>query len=111
MSADDAVNKPKFHHQWLPDRVDVEKGFPMILREQLKKMGYTPALRGQKTTLKQECINDECLASEFDNIFFDVSKINLVSSGIIEFYSSYENLKDARRISDHVPITFQFSLK
>lgn len=41
MSADDAVNKPKFHHQWLPDRVDVEKGFSMILREQLKKMGYT----------------------------------------------------------------------
>ena len=26
MNADDAVNKPKFHHQWLPDTVEIEKG-------------------------------------------------------------------------------------
>ncbi len=41
MSSNDAVNKPKFHHQWLPDRIDVEKGFPINIREQLTKMGYT----------------------------------------------------------------------
>ena len=28
MSAADAVNLPKFHHQWLPDRIDVEENFP-----------------------------------------------------------------------------------
>ena len=77
----------------------------------LKKMGYAPSLIAQKTSLKQECKENECLASEFDNIFFDLSKINMVSSGIIKFYSSYANLKDARNISDHVPITFQFFLK
>ena len=27
MNAADAVNKPKFHHQWLPDTVMIEKGF------------------------------------------------------------------------------------
>ena len=31
MSVSDAVNKPKFHHQWLPDILYVEKGFPKPL--------------------------------------------------------------------------------
>jgi gamma-glutamyltranspeptidase/glutathione hydrolase len=40
MSTEDAVNKPKFHHQWLPDTLDVEKGFPIDVQDNLKKMGY-----------------------------------------------------------------------
>lgn len=40
MSAEDAVNKPKFHHQWLPDEVSVEKDFPETVKTQLKAMGY-----------------------------------------------------------------------
>ncbi len=40
MSTEDAVNKPKFHHQWLPDTLKVEKGFPSITQEALLKMGY-----------------------------------------------------------------------
>jgi gamma-glutamyltranspeptidase / glutathione hydrolase len=46
MSTEDAVNKPKFHHQWLPDELQVEKDFPMPLRDSLKKMGYTIVSRG-----------------------------------------------------------------
>jgi gamma-glutamyltranspeptidase / glutathione hydrolase len=41
MSTEDAVYKPKFHHQWLPDTLDVEKGFPQNVRDGLQKMGYT----------------------------------------------------------------------
>lgn len=40
MTPEDAVNKPKFHHQWLPDQIDVEKGFPADVRQQLETMGY-----------------------------------------------------------------------
>lgn len=40
MSADDAVNKPKFHHQWLPDTLYVEKDFSQDVRGQLEQMGY-----------------------------------------------------------------------
>jgi gamma-glutamyltranspeptidase/glutathione hydrolase len=40
MTAFDAVNKPKFHHQWLPDEVRVEKDFPMEVRKGLEAMGY-----------------------------------------------------------------------
>jgi gamma-glutamyltranspeptidase/glutathione hydrolase len=46
MNADDAVNKPKFHHQWLPDMVLVEKDFPGDVKEQLKAMGYDVKERG-----------------------------------------------------------------
>ncbi|ANH83756.1 gamma-glutamyltransferase [Niabella ginsenosidivorans] len=47
MTTSDAVNQPKFHHQWLPDRIDIEKGFPEETAEGLKKMGYTLYQRGQ----------------------------------------------------------------
>ena len=40
MSTEEAVNKPKFHHQWLPDKIYVEKGFPAGTRQELIKMGY-----------------------------------------------------------------------
>jgi gamma-glutamyltranspeptidase/glutathione hydrolase len=40
MSTEDAVWKPKFHHQWLPDNVDLEKGFPDNTRKALEGMGY-----------------------------------------------------------------------
>jgi gamma-glutamyltranspeptidase / glutathione hydrolase len=46
MTAADAVNKPKFHHQWLPDVIFVEKTFPQNVREQLEAMGYKLMERG-----------------------------------------------------------------
>ncbi|WP_231401955.1 gamma-glutamyltransferase [Panacibacter microcysteis] len=41
MNAADAVNKPKFHHQWLPDNVMVENNFAAATKTALEKMGYT----------------------------------------------------------------------
>lgn len=46
LSTDDAVNKPKFHHQWLPDEVSIERNFPSTIKEGLIKMGYTISERG-----------------------------------------------------------------
>ncbi len=46
LSANDAVNKPKFHMQWLPDLLYVEKEFPATLQAALQKMGYTVQQRG-----------------------------------------------------------------
>ena len=46
MNADDAVNKPKFHHQWLPDAVMVEKDFDAETKKQLQLMGYKLTERG-----------------------------------------------------------------
>ena len=41
MNASDAINKPKFHHQWLPDEVLVEKDFDAAVIKKLQAMGYT----------------------------------------------------------------------
>jgi gamma-glutamyltranspeptidase / glutathione hydrolase len=46
LSPADAVNKPKFHHQWLPDVIFVEKDFPKSVRDELTAMGYTIQERG-----------------------------------------------------------------
>lgn len=46
MDADDAINKPKFHHQWLPDIISVEKDFPKAVNKQLEAMGYTIKEKG-----------------------------------------------------------------
>lgn len=46
LSTEDALYKPKFHHQWLPDLIDVEKGFPLTVRQELERMGYTIKERG-----------------------------------------------------------------
>ncbi len=75
----------------------------------LKKMGYLPILVNQKTSLKKECVNGDCLASEFDNIFYN-TKIKKLNSGILPFYKNFNSLKEARMISDHIPIWFEFSL-
>jgi gamma-glutamyltranspeptidase / glutathione hydrolase len=40
MNASDAINKPKFHHQWMPDIVSVEKNFDANVKKQLIEMGY-----------------------------------------------------------------------
>jgi len=46
MSTEDAVWKPKFHHQWLPDSVYLEKGFPSSTKTALTQMGYNTSNRG-----------------------------------------------------------------
>jgi len=41
-----AVNAPKFHHQWLPETVSVEKRFPKSVRQKLEDKNYTVTERG-----------------------------------------------------------------
>jgi len=76
----------------------------------LKKMGYKSILVNQKTSLKQTVKNGKYLASEYDNIFYNTSKIKRIDKGVISFYKNFGSLKEARMISDHIPIWFEFSL-
>ena len=75
----------------------------------LRKMGYKPILINQKTSLKKKSKNGQYLASEFDNIFYN-QKVKNINNGVIHFYKNFTTLKDARVISDHIPIWFEFSL-
>ena len=76
----------------------------------LRKMGFTSALVNQKTSLKRSRKNGECLASEFDNMYFSKSKIKKLHAGVVLFYEKFSTLKEARTISDHCPIWMEFSL-
>ncbi len=40
MTAAQAVNNPKFHHQWLPDEVTIEPAFSLIAKQVLTAKGY-----------------------------------------------------------------------
>jgi gamma-glutamyltranspeptidase / glutathione hydrolase len=46
MNTVDAVNKPKFHHQWLPDVIFIEKDFDAATKTQLELLGYKINVRG-----------------------------------------------------------------
>lgn len=76
----------------------------------LRNTGFESALVKQKTTLKRSCKNGQCLASEFDNMYYFKSKINKINSGIILFYEKFPSLKEAHSVSDHCPIWMEFSL-
>jgi len=77
----------------------------------LKAAGFLPAFTGKKTTLKTKCIGDNCLASEYDNIFYDQKRVQMKSSGTVEFHRSFSDVLAARRISDHLPVYLNFILR
>ena len=76
----------------------------------LRKMGYQSILVGQKTSLKQKYKNNNYLASEYDNMYYKTSRIKSINKGVLSFYKDFNTLKEARKVSDHIPIWFEFSL-
>ena len=74
----------------------------------LKKMGFLPAFINQKTSLKKDCLGEECLSNEFDNIFYNLEKLKLVSSEVIHFYRFLSSMQETNLISDHLPIVSRF---
>jgi len=76
----------------------------------LKKMGYRPVFINQKTTLSTNCKDEDCLASPFDNIFYQVNKIKIKEKDVNMFHRDFTSLKAAQKISDHIPIWILFDL-
>jgi gamma-glutamyltranspeptidase/glutathione hydrolase len=46
MNAQAAINAPRFHHQWLPDVILMEKDFPASMESALNAQGYQTRRRG-----------------------------------------------------------------
>ena len=46
MDAQSAINAPRFHHQWLPDYILMEKLFPPEMEEKMKARGYEVKRKG-----------------------------------------------------------------
>lgn len=75
----------------------------------LKKLGYQTAITNQKTTLKWDCDRADYLNYPIDNIFYS-NGIHKVEGGVIDFVRACEELKNARKLSDHLPIFLKFRL-
>jgi len=58
MNVQDAVNWPRFHHQWLPDELRLEPGYSPDTIALLEQRGYT---------VKRINSQGECAAIRFDN--------------------------------------------
>jgi gamma-glutamyltranspeptidase / glutathione hydrolase len=46
MDAQAAINAPRFHHQWMPDRILMEQQFPASLEQGLNAIGHATKRRG-----------------------------------------------------------------
>ncbi len=76
----------------------------------LKSIRFLPVFTKQKTSLRTKCVKNDCLASEYDNIFCNRSHIRILNSGVIYFYKSFSSIKDAYKVSDHIPVYMKFSV-
>ena len=77
----------------------------------LLKRNIKPALKGQKTSLKMK-LNEkgEHLASEYDNILYESDEIEIEETGVNDFSLKFSTLKEARMISDHIPVWGNFKV-
>jgi gamma-glutamyltranspeptidase / glutathione hydrolase len=46
MNAQAAINAPRFHHQWLPDEIVLEKEFPLAFEQALNARGHATRRAG-----------------------------------------------------------------
>lgn len=67
LSVKESINRPFFHHQWKPDQVDVEKGFPKATMEKMKAMGYTFQWREFAAGMEVIKVDDEGIEAVGDS--------------------------------------------
>lgn len=70
----------------------------------LKNLGFKPALSNTRTTIKMEAQENEKFAHEYDNFICEKEVITILKSGRIDFTSDFKNLQEARKVSDHLPV-------
>ncbi len=73
---------------------------------ELRALGYAHVLNDQPTSLRRKRRDgpNGHLANEYDNIFYESAPLRSHRAGIVDFTTSFETLRDARRISDHLPV-------
>jgi len=76
---------------------------------QLYQGNFTAAIEHQKTTLKQKCKKGVYRNYAIDNVFLS-EDITIKKGRVIDFVKGCSNLEEARKISDHLPISVFFVL-
>tara|TARA_R110002020_G_scaffold312101_1_gene527576 strand:+ start:6947 stop:7759 length:813 start_codon:yes stop_codon:yes gene_type:complete len=75
----------------------------------LRSLGYRAAVTNKRTTLKHNCDGNNYLNYAIDNIFFS-KHITKRAGVVMDFVRVCDHLEKARTLSDHLPVSLQFSL-
>jgi endonuclease/exonuclease/phosphatase family metal-dependent hydrolase len=72
----------------------------------LRRLGYRAVLDDQPTSLgrTRDPGPNGHLASEYDNIFVATGPLRAARGGVIDFTDRFSSLKEARSLSDHLPV-------
>ena len=74
----------------------------------LRTAGLRPVIVDQRTSIRMKIGQDgRHLANEYDNIFYEAGPLQAARAGIIDFTGEFATLKEARTISDHLPVYMQ----
>lgn len=77
--------------------------------DKLKALGFTAAVSDKKTTLKRACNKNNYLNHAIDNVFYS-GQIKKLEAEAIDFVRFCEDLTEARKLSDHLPVSLLFKL-
>jgi len=106
--ADENVLLDQLHRRYPDDHLlvmgDFNLGQDHEAFDGLKAAGYRPVLVDQRTSLRMRRRDGQHLANEYDNIFYEAAPLRAAQSGVIDFTSDFSTLKQARTISDHLPV-------
>ena len=106
--ADENVLLNQLHRRYPDDHLLVMGDFNLAQDHEafdaLKASGYRPVLVGQRTSLRMRRKDGQHLANEYDNIFYETAPLRAAHAGVIDFTSDFSTLKQARTISDHLPV-------
>ncbi|WP_291726902.1 endonuclease/exonuclease/phosphatase family protein [Bernardetia sp.] len=77
----------------------------------LRERSFVAAFNDQKTSLRMKPKDGSPLNKEYDNIFVEKRAFSIKDAQVIHFYKDYKSLKEARYISDHIPLWVELGFK
>lgn len=104
------VQLDELHHRYTSDHLIILGDFNLDeddeAWDELRALGYAQVLDDQPTSLRRKRRDgpNGHLANEYDNIFYETGPLRASRAGIVDFTTSFETLRAARRISDHLPV-------
>jgi len=70
----------------------------------LYELGFNNAVENTQTTLKMSCKNGVYMNHSIDNIYYNSAEVEFINSDHLDFVKICGNLKNARMLSDHLPV-------
>ena len=100
----------RLHWQYETDHVVLVGDFNLdeddAAFNELRGLGYASVLDDQPTSLRRTRREGPTghLANEYDNIFYESPPFQTMQGGVLDFTPRFSSLKEARSLSDHLPV-------